>query len=72
MLKHFISVIYSGEAVEVQIEDDEIDSYHVELKTERPPEIDWDLSLQQKPGKEQTVTKVVEEVSSYTTFILNT
>ena len=53
----------TGEAVEITIEDDEIDDYKVELKTDRPQDIDWDLNLVQKPGKEQKVTKVVEEVS---------
>lgn len=56
------SVIDSGEKVEISIDDDEIDSYQLSLKTDRPKDIDWDLNILQKPGKEQKFTKVVEEV----------
>lgn len=47
------------------IEDDEIDNYHMSIRTEKPPEVEWDLKLTQQPGKEQKVTKVVEEVGGY-------
>lgn len=56
------AICYLGEVVEIPIEDDEIDNYQLHLKTDRPQEIDWDLSITQKPGQEQMVTKVVEEV----------
>ena len=56
--------------MEITVEDDEIDDYKVELKTDRPQDIDWDLNLVQKPGKEQKVTKVVEEVSKHTVTFL--
>lgn len=51
-----------GEELHITVEDDEIDNYQLNLKTDRPQDIDWDLNLVQKPGKEQKVTKVVEEV----------
>ncbi|XP_067941004.1 uncharacterized protein [Watersipora subatra] len=50
-----------GEAVEIKIEDDEIDDYKMSVKTAKPPQVEWDLTLTQQPGKEQKVTKVVEE-----------
>ena len=56
--------------MEITVEDDEIDDYKVELKTDRPQDIDWDLNLVQKPGKEQKVTKVVEEVSKHAVTFL--
>ena len=46
------------------IEDDEVDNYELAIKTDRPQDIDWDVSLIQKPGKEQMITKVVEEVGN--------
>lgn len=52
----------SGEAYEVHIDEDEIDNYQINLRTERPEDIDWDISIVQKPGQEQKVTKIVEEV----------
>lgn len=61
----YICLSFSGESVEITVEDhDDIDDYRVQLKTDRPQDIDWDLNLIQKPGKEQKVTKVVEEVKN--------
>lgn len=45
------------------IDDDDIDNYEFKLNTQAPDEIDWDLNILQRPGQEQKVTKVVEEVS---------
>ena len=55
-------VVTLGENIEINIEDDEIDNYQANLMTERPPDVEWDLNFVQQPGKEQKVTKVVEQV----------